>query len=270
MKAVRVCQYCNFMFTEVEGKIFSNHVRWCHERPSKDKFSSVPRMVETKERNIRARHGPVTEFLVPCAREGCTHKAKVREREKLHPRKAQYFCSRSCANSRGPRNEDFKEKVSDKLKGRKISERRYAACKHCCREYEITVSQKKLFCNSKCRSLHHSQITPPLRRYRQLAAFRFNLSDYPEEFDFSLIEAHGWYKPANRGNNLSGVSRDHIVSVKFGYDNQIDPEVISHPANCQLIQHNDNVSKGKRSSLSISQLHQRILEWNKKYPLIPR
>ena len=27
------------------------------------------------------------------------------------------FCSRSCANSRGPRTEDFKRKVSEKLSG---------------------------------------------------------------------------------------------------------------------------------------------------------
>lgn len=34
------------------------------------------------------------------------------------------FCSRTCANSRGPRTEDFKKKVSKKLTGTKVSESR--------------------------------------------------------------------------------------------------------------------------------------------------
>lgn len=36
--------------------------------------------------------------------------------------KSGVFCSRSCANSRGPRTEEFKKKVSSKLLGNKLSE----------------------------------------------------------------------------------------------------------------------------------------------------
>ena len=32
--------------------------------------------------------------------------------------KSGVFCSRTCANSRGPRTDDFKQKVSAKLKGK--------------------------------------------------------------------------------------------------------------------------------------------------------
>lgn len=75
----------------------------------------------------------------------------------------------------------------------------------------------------------------------------------------------GWYKAKNKGNNLNGVSRDHIISVKYGFENNIDPKIISHPANCQLLRHNDNVSKGKNNHITLQELLLKIEEWDKKY-----
>jgi hypothetical protein len=104
-----------------------------------------------------------------------------------------------------------------------------------------------------------------LSDYRLACKFNFNIGDYPDEFDFKLIENHGWYSAKNRGNNLNGVSRDHIVSVKFGFENSIDPKIISHPANCQLLRHNDNVSKHKKCSMTIEDLLEKIQKWDDRY-----
>jgi hypothetical protein len=104
-----------------------------------------------------------------------------------------------------------------------------------------------------------------LNDYRLECSFSFSLQQFPDEFDFSLIEKYGWYSAKNRGNNLGGVSRDHIVSVKFGYDNGIDPKIISHPANCQLLIHNDNVSKNKKCGITLDELINKIKEWDNKY-----
>ena len=93
------------------------------------------------------------------------------------------------------------------------------------------------------------------------------MNDYPDEFDFELIEQYGWYKAKNRGNNLNGVSRDHMYSVKEGFLNKVDPKILAHPANCRLIRHNDNVSKGSKSTITLEQLLERIRIWNKKYNL---
>ena len=98
-----------------------------------------------------------------------------------------------------------------------------------------------------------------------MAKFNFNLASYPEEFDFSLIEKVGWYSPTNKKNNLGGVSRDHILSVKFGFINDVDPKIIAHPANCQLLPHNENISKNHRSHISLEDLLIRIESWNQKY-----
>ena len=119
------------------------------------------------------------------------------------------------------------------------------------------------------------RVYPEVRRkrsaftnYRADCAFKFNLSDYPDEFNFSLIEQHGWYKASNRGNNLTGISRDHIVSVRHGFDNNIDSSLISHPANCQLLQQGINASKGKKCGLTFEELLVSISDWNNKYSIV--
>jgi hypothetical protein len=106
-----------------------------------------------------------------------------------------------------------------------------------------------------------------LENYRADCAFKFNLSDYPDEFDFTLIESHGWYKPKNRGDNLTGVSRDHAVSVRYGFDNQLPAHHLAHPANCVLMKHGENVSKGKKITMSYDDLLKRIKSWDEKYGL---
>jgi len=101
-----------------------------------------------------------------------------------------------------------------------------------------------------------------IERYRQLCSFKFNLSDYPSKFDFDLIKEHGWYKAKNRGDNPTGVSRDHILSVKEGYEKGILPYYLSHPANCQLMIHTENNIKNTNSDITIEELIQKIKEWD--------
>ena len=104
-----------------------------------------------------------------------------------------------------------------------------------------------------------------LRWFRSLCSFKFNVFNYPEEFDLALIEKHGWYSASNRGGNSNGVSRDHMLSVRFAFDNGIDPMLVSHPANCKLLRHNDNVSKFSKCSITHEELKARIEKWNARY-----
>ena len=104
-----------------------------------------------------------------------------------------------------------------------------------------------------------------LDRYRQLCKFKFSLKEFPNEFDFKLIETHGWYKPKNRGNNLNGVSRDHMFSVKMGYDLNISPYYISHPSNCKLMIHNENSKKHSNSTITIDELYNMVNSWDLLY-----
>lgn len=199
------------------------------------------------------------------------------------------FCSRSCANSRGPRSEEFKNKVSKKLTGRKLSKEtkkklsgdnhpkrrgknlppviQNKKCLYCCVDYD-TKSHRQKYCSQKCYSLDVQSKKTAFENYRNKCEFKFNLYDYPEEFDLSLIETYGFYSASNRGNNLEGVSRDHKISVRYGFNNNIDPEIISHPANCELMKQNENSSKKTNCSISLDDLKLKIVYWNKKYGMV--
>ena len=106
---------------------------------------------------------------------------------------------------------------------------------------------------------------PAFRRYKADCQFTFSLKSYPTEFNFELLKEHGWYKPVNRGNNLNGVSRDHQISIRWGFNNGVDAKIISHPANCRLITQNANAAKNHKNSITFEDLLKRIEAWNKEF-----
>lgn len=82
--------------------------------------------------------------------------------------------------------------------------------------------------------------------------------NFPNINGFELIKKFGTFN----SNNLSGVSRDHMFSVYDGYHNNISPDIISHPTNCQIMQHHNNNKKHKSSSITLEQLQERIKIWD--------
>ena len=121
------------------------------------------------------------------------------------------------------------------------------------------------YCSSECRKSFRRKNMDEYQKYRLDSNFKFNLADYPDEFDFTLVKEHGWYSPTNKNNNLGGVSRDHMFSVREGFELCINPEIISHPANCRLMIHTDNISKNKKSIITIEDLLDRIKKFEDKY-----
>lgn len=169
------------------------------------------------------------------------------------------FCSERCA--RGFSSEEKREEINRKVSGKLRKKRSF--CKDC--NKELDKRNKTGFCFSCYKNHHSKKPINNLQDYRNKCRFGFALSDYPKEFDFSLIEKYGWYSASNRGNNLQGVSRDHILSVKYGWENKVDSAIVKHPANCQLMPHNKNVSKHSKSSLSLEELKIKISLWEEKY-----
>lgn len=202
------------------------------------------------------------------------------------------FCSRSCSAMHNNRlriksgwqlSSNSRKQISEKLSKRSYTEPQDVEtnCLGCGTKFTYLKvrNKERKYCSKSCSakySLTHVRkrkearlLRTPLANYRSDCAFKFSLNDYPEEFNFSLIEKYGWYKPKNKGDNPNGISRDHIVSVKYGFNNGINPEIISHPANCQLLRHNDNVSKYTSCTISIEELLEKIKLWNKKYSNLP-
>lgn len=166
------------------------------------------------------------------------------------------FCSSKCSGKHGSIGRKLSEETKNKIrksltKGRKIKKR---YCKKC---GNILNKPRIIICN-KCKSNYYNY-------YRRECDFDFNIYDFKKEFDIYLIEKYGKYSPSNKRNNLNGISMDHMYSVKMGFDNNINPYIIKHPANCKLMKHNENNSKKTNSSITYDELLKRIEEWNKKY-----
>jgi endogenous inhibitor of DNA gyrase (YacG/DUF329 family) len=223
-------------------------------------------VVEAKNR----KYGNKKEFTVTCAT--CSTNFNIIERETYFPSKLNYYCSRKCANTHTVTDlHRNKTKASMRAFYQKIGRSLdpiHKTCVNCSSPFE-TIKETKKFCSKACAITYRNAIArtrrPALINYRADCAFAFNLKDYPEEFDFSLVEQHGWYSAANRGNNLTGVSRDHMVSVRYGFDNNIPAEHIKHPANCRLLIHSENSSKGTKNHITYEELLNRIAAWDQKY-----
>lgn len=175
------------------------------------------------------------------------------------------YCSRRCANSKIITDE-HRTKVSKTLTKPLIS----LSCENCNNVFIVNRrSKKKRFCSINCIVKNREKNKSKFRIYSDMCKFKFNVVDFPDYFEIRLINEFGWYKPKNKGNNLNGISKDHLYSIKKGFENNIDPYFISHPANCKLIRHRDNQIKNTKCSITINELHNEVDIFNKKYGWVP-
>lgn len=93
--------------------------------------------------------------------------------------------------------------------------------------------------------------------YEAQCVFNFSSKLYPYIFGFELVKLHGWCHPIK---NPYGVSKDHMVSVHYGFTHNIDPYLISHPANCMFMLQSENASKCENCSMTVQELIERV-EW---------
>ena len=175
------------------------------------------------------------------------------------------YCSRSCSakvNNKIPNRKHgpSKSSKSNRLWYSKVD---FITCK-------ITG---RVYCNRNSKGNYRKKspyIKTKKEKYYNEAAFKFNVYNYPNEFDLDLLLKFGWYStPGSRNGikNSKGISRDHTVSIQEGFEKGYDPKILSHPANCRLVQHKDNSKKWKRSDMSYAELKQKIKNWNKRYKI---
>jgi hypothetical protein len=189
------------------------------------------------------------------------------------------FCGVKCSRGFATKHkrQEINKKVSSKMSGRILSddhikniesgnnfnrkEKELRYCLDCNTEMMCLPSNKKKFCTSRCWVNYTEKYKEPFLLYRQRCNFDFKVEDYPNKFDLALVNQYGWYSPSNKGNNLNGVSRDHMLSVKYGFELGIDPEIIKHPANCKIMLHKQNQSKKDKNSILIEDLLEKIQTW---------
>jgi len=192
------------------------------------------------------------------------------------------FCSKRCAasynNKKRKHSLETKEKIRttiiSKYKNglitlnskKKIKPKLLIKCEKCGIDHK-----NARFCSRKCFNKFKKEnpysykktLNSEYERYKLDCVFKFNVYNYPNEFNLLLIDNYRWYKASNRGNNLNGVSRDHIFSVYEGFKQKISPEIISHPTNCKLMKHPENNKKKTNCEINIEELKQKIIKWDK-------
>lgn len=145
-------------------------------------------------------------------------------------------------------------KVNKSKRSKKVDSVYICNCKFCFIEFEAKT--KRQICDS-CRFTQKGK--------RFIYKFRFNVYDYPHLFDLDKLNKLGWYSPGGKCGswNIEGLSRDHKISVSEALNNNYDPFYISHPLNCDLITHKENVRKMTKSSLSYADLVEMVDKYEK-------
>lgn len=161
------------------------------------------------------------------------------------------FCNHSCAASYQNKHGTFTKRGPSKSKPIKYPSTKVEP-KIC------DITGKVWWYNAR-----HARLSPYRKtikeQYYSKCAFKFNVYNYPDLFNLSLIEKHGWYtcpgkKRPSIKKNINGVSRDHKISIKEAFDNNYDPYYISHIMNCDLVLHSENKKKQSKSSITYEEL----------------
>lgn len=145
--------------------------------------------------------------------------------------------------------------ICSKLHSTDKQKRVHAITRFCpkCNKFEFTFGRFQAETCATCRTLVE---------YRTACTFTHDLNMYPSEYQLVLLKEHGMFHPKK---NPKGVSRDHLYSVFDGYNNKVDPSIMKHPANCQLMLQEDNTRKNSNSSITLDELLERIKLWNERY-----
>lgn len=100
--------------------------------------------------------------------------------------------------------------------------------------------------------------------YRKECRFSFSVYNEPNIISYELLKTYKFSTPQNKLPNELYIHRDHMYSVSDGFINNVDPKILSHPANCEIMLETNNIKKGSKSSITLEHLMFRINHWNDK------
>ena len=261
-----VCPYCHETLY-MNKRVFANHIRWCKANPKYEEIKNST--IQKLHSHIKSKKQNYICNCIVCGKEYevniTPHKYEIGKYKKT--------CSDKCAKQltaskidKDDKNIKIQQTLKEyvKSKGLKV---RNTFCKFCGKP--LLTNSRRSYCSDECYLQYKLKDKNQKQIYKYFCKFTFSLNDFPNEFDFNLIKQFGWYKAKNRGDNLLGVSRDHKYSCEEGFKHLIDPYLISHPANCKLLQHIENSSKYIKCSITIDELQTNVINWNKKYGEYP-
>lgn len=187
-----------------------------------------------------------------------------------YQQKANKYCGHSCRakDTIGKRTHSLetKRKISEKSKLQKRTRKRSLSRKELADgPYSpvylciCSITGKKFFSKSPSSRYSKESLKSSMTKYRIECRFRFNINEVDSKIDSKLLHQHGKY---DQYTNPNGAVMDHMFSVSDGFRSNVDPGIINHPANCQILLQKDNQSKGSKSSISLDELLSRIRDWS--------
>lgn len=112
-------------------------------------------------------------------------------------------------------------------------------------------------------------ITDERKLYWKNCQFSFSPYKEPNILGYDLLKDYTFSNPQSKEPNKKYLHRDHMVSIAYGWENNIPSEHICHPANCEIMLEHNNISKGSGCSITYEHLLERIHNWDlKSLPLI--
>lgn len=87
---------------------------------------------------------------------------------------------------------------------------------------------------------------------------------YSDVWYYTNISYNKFYSDININNVKRGhrtYHLDHKISITYGFINNIDPSIIGHKCNLEILYYKDNLIKGTKCSLSLDELLNRIKEY---------
>ena len=169
------------------------------------------------------------------------------------------FCCEKCSRSYSSKYANTEEKRKEKSDTLKNKEATLKYCIRCGCNILSRAATNNVVCD-KCKYIFSKN--PKKEKYYSECEFKFSDELYSKILGYKLLKTYGIY---NTFTNRSGVSRDHRVSIIYGFNNNINPNLISHPANCEIITQSNNSSKREKCSITVEELKEQIKEWDIKY-----
>ena len=183
------CKYCGREF-ETKQQL-GGHIQHCKLNPNfdEDKYIKI-----TKERSLKASKTIKLNFInntenikkertLICKKCGKEYKLNLSDKE-FNNGKYSKFCSRSCANSRGPRSQEIKNKISQSIQKnietgnfiKRQPKEYHINCKYCGKEnIYIGIQNCKNFCSDECKKQYLHENTGG---YRENSIKRFKNGNY--------------------------------------------------------------------------------------------
>ena len=122
------------------------------------------------------------------------------------------------------------------------------------KKYGVDNPSKSLeFMNKKLLTMISNNITVPLDKQTKFDIYRRNCYSFTL-FNLNMYAKKKFGKSWEEDIGINKKHIDHILSIKEGYENNIEPEIIGSICNLQFIDSNINISKGSSSWIEAEEL----------------